>query len=281
LQKVVSGEPHASFELTMIKRDGSLLETLWTTSATEEKEKVFCILHDISERKAAQKLRNEMVQMVSQELRAPLMSLSEIHSLLRSRQLGELNEKGQRLLAAADTNTTRMLRLIDDLLDIEKLEAGLVELHRVRTDLVPLIDQAIESVLMLAGQKQINLVNASAGSQLVANVDPNRIIQILVNLVSNALKFSPPGSNVALWLRHTGTTVEMHVADQGRGIPPHLLKDVFNRFQQVQRADATEKGGSGLGLAICKSLVELHGGNISVESTPGRGSDFIVRLPLG
>jgi signal transduction histidine kinase len=134
-------------------------------------------------------------------------------------------------------------------------------------------------VLPLANQKQIKLLNGAAGRSFIANVDPHRIVQVLVNLLSNAIKFSPPGGIVTITLFPTDQTIEIKVADQGRGIPEHLWKDVFNRFQQVQKGDATEKGGSGLGLAICKSLIELHNGTISVRSEVGKGSTFTIILP--
>jgi len=282
LQKVVTADPQASFELAMVTKSGKPLDTLWTTSSTEDKGKVFCVLHDISERKAAQRIRKQMVQMVTQELRSPLTDLRSTYKTMKAaaKTVADLNERGERFLSAAETNSGRMLRLIDDLLDIENLEAGVLDLEQISTDLVPLLDQSIDSVLMLANQKQIALVNASAGTSMVASVDPHRIVQVLVNLLSNAIKFSPAGGTVTLRLEPDRAFVEIAVIDQGRGIPAHLLSDVFNRFQQVHRGDATEKGGSGLGLAICKSLIELHGGKISVLSELGKGSVFLIKLPV-
>ncbi len=280
LEAAIIGERQSSFELTMQRRNGATLQTLWSTSATQDGQKVFCVMHDVSERKAAQQLRKEMVQMVTHDLRSPLNSLGVVYVMLRENRFGQLNEKGQRFLAAAEANASRMLRLINDLLDIERLEAGMVQLEKSSVRLTTLVDQSLDSVLPLANKKQINLYNNSANSTLVANVDPHRIMQVLTNLLSNAIKFSPNGGNITVALHADETFVEISVADQGRGIPPELLKDVFNRFQQVQKADATEKGGSGLGLAICKSLVELHGGSLSVRSAVGKGSIFIVKLPL-
>lgn len=280
LQKVVTGQLREPFELTLTKRDGTPVETLWTTSLTPDGEKVFCVVHNISERKMAQRLRKEMVQMVSHDLRSPLNSLAVIYTMLKDGRYGMLNEKGQRFLRAAEANSSRMLVLINDLLDIEKLEAGMVQLERQPVPLSQLLDQAIDSVLPLANQKQINLVNNSATKDLRITVDPHRMMQVLVNLLSNAIKFSPQGGNVSLSAFKQQNSIEIGVADQGRGIPKDLLKDVFNRFQQVQRGDATEKGGSGLGLAICKSLIELHGGDISCQSEEGIGSVFRVRLPV-
>ena len=280
LETALIEQLQSSFELTMLRRDGASLQTIWTTSATPDREKIFCVLHDISERKAAQRLRKEMVQMVTHDLRSPLNSLGVVYAMLRDNRFGELNEKGRRFLQAAESNASRMLRLINDLLDIEKLEAGMVQLEKAPTRLSTLIDQALDSVLPLANQKQINLSNGTPGDALVVNIDPHRIMQVLINLLSNAIKFSPPGGAITVGLYRTDRYVEIGVADRGRGIPSHLLKDVFKRFQQVERSDATEKGGSGLGLAICKSLVDLHGGSMSVQSEEGKGSVFIVRLPI-
>jgi PAS domain S-box-containing protein len=280
LQTVVTGKRREPFELTLLKRDGQQVETLWTTSVTPDGDKIFCVLHNISERKIAQRLRKEMVQMVSHDLRSPLNSLAVVYSMIKDGRFGVLNEKGQRFLRAAEANASRMLLLINDLLDIEKLEAGMVQLERKLTPLSPLLEQAIDSVLPLANQKQINLTNNQTSKDLVVSADPNRMMQVLVNLLSNAIKFSPQGGNVSVSAFRQQNSVEISVTDQGRGIPKELLKDVFNRFQQVQRGDATEKGGSGLGLAICRSLIELHGGDISVNSEEGIGSVFRVRLPM-
>ena len=269
----------SSFESTIKRKDGTLLDTLWTTSASPDNDTFFCVVHDISERKAAQRLRKEMVQMVTHDLRSPLTTLGIIYSMLQDNKLGSLNQQGTKLLKAAQANSGRMLRLINDLLDIEKLEAGMLQLERKPVNLSAIFDQSIDSVLPLANQKQIKLLNGAAGRSFIANVDPHRIVQVLVNLLSNAIKFSPPGGIVTITLFPTDQTIEIKVADQGRGIPEHLWKDVFNRFQQVQKGDATEKGGSGLGLAICKSLIELHNGTISVRSEVGKGSTFTIILP--
>lgn len=269
----------ASIESTIKRKDGTLLDTLWTTSASPDNDKIFCVVHDISERKSAQRLRKEMVKMVTNDLRSPLTSLGTVYSMLQENRLGSLNAQGIKLLTAAQANSGRMLRLINDLLDIEKLEAGMLQLEKRQTVLSVLFDQSLDSVLPLANKKQIQLFNNAAGSPFTANVDAHRIVQVLVNLISNAIKFSPAGGNISVGLRTSDTKIEIQVADQGRGIPQEMLNDVFNRFQQVQKGDATEKGGSGLGLAICKSLIELHNGTISVNSELGKGSVFTIVLP--
>ena len=278
-ERLMDSNSQASIESTIKRKDGTLVDTLWTTSASPDSDKIFCVVHDISERKSAQRLRKEMVKMVTNDLRSPLTSLGSVYSMLQENRLGTLNAQGIKLLTAAQANSGRMLRLINDLLDIEKLEAGMLQLEKSPTNIAAIFDQSLDSVLPLANKKQIKLFNNAAGSPLTANLDAHRIVQVLVNLLSNAIKFSPPGGNISVGLRTAEHQIEIQVADQGRGIPQEMLNDVFNRFQQVQKGDATEKGGSGLGLAICKSLVELHNGTISVHSEVGKGSVFVIVLP--
>ena len=218
-QQTMQKNAQASFESTMTRKDGSILETLWTTSSTAGSEKIFCVVHDISERKAAQRLRKEMVQMVTHDLRSPLTSLGVVYAMLQDNKLGQLNAQGHKLLTAAQNNSGRMLRLINDLLDIEKLEAGMVQLIKAPTNLSALFDQSLDSVSSLANQKQIMLFNNAAGTSFIATVDPHRIVQVLVNLLSNAIKFSPPGGSVSVALFPSEQHVEINVVDQGRGIP--------------------------------------------------------------
>jgi PAS domain S-box-containing protein len=278
-EKLMDSNSQASIESTIKRKDGTLVDTLWTTSSSPDTDKIFCVVHDISERKSAQRLRKEMVKMVTNDLRSPLTSLGSVYTMLQENRLGSLNAQGIKLLTAAQANSGRMLRLINDLLDIEKLEAGMLQLEKSPTVISAIFDQSLDSVLPLANKKQIRLFNNASGSPVTANIDAHRIVQVLVNLLSNAIKFSPQGGNISVNLRTAEDRIEIQVADQGRGIPQDMLNEVFNRFQQVQKGDATEKGGSGLGLAICKSLIELHNGTISVNSVVGKGSVFVIVLP--
>jgi PAS domain S-box-containing protein len=235
------------------------------------------IINDITERK---RLENEFISLVSHELRTPLTSLLGSLDLLNAGRLGSLNEQGQQILSIAVTNTERLMRLINDILDIERMKSGKIALQKVKCNAASLLTQAVEAMQAMAEQAQVQLINQPLTVELWA--DPDRIVQTLTNLLSNAIKFSEPGSTV--WIGNELTASESRllitVKDQGRGIPADKLQLIFERFQQVDVSDSRKKGGTGLGLAICRSIVEQHDGKIWVESTLGEGSTFYITLPL-
>ena len=234
---------------------------------------------DISERRAVERMKDEFISTVSHELRTPLTSIRGALGLLSSGRLGTLPEKGQRLLHIASTNTDRLVRLINDILDIERIESGKVTLDRASSDGAELARNAVDVVRSLADRENLSIVLDARPSPLVADAD--RIVQTLTNLLGNAVKFSTAGSTILFSVRPEGQNVIFSVADQGRGIPPEKLGTIFERFQQVDASDSREKGGSGLGLAICRSIVRQHGGEIRVESELGHGSTFTITIPNG
>ena len=234
---------------------------------------------DISERRAVDRMKDEFISTVSHELRTPLTSIRGALGLLSSGRLGTLPEKGKRLLEIASSNTDRLVRLINDILDIERIESGKVTLTKTRCDAEILARSAAEVVASLAERESISIVLDTQPVELMA--DSDRMVQVLTNLLANAVKFSPSGSSVRLSVRAEGPDVVFAVADKGRGIPPDKVDTIFERFQQVDASDSRDKGGSGLGLAICRSIVRQHGGTIRVESTPGSGSTFVVSVPSG
>jgi PAS domain S-box-containing protein len=278
LERIVSQGGRTPFEARICRKDGIVIQTLWTGRYVPDEGKVFCVIHDITGRKAAERLRKDVVQLVSHELFSPLSAISTIHSNLESGRFGEINDQGKRHFANIRMNLDRMLRLINDLLDIEKLEAGTLQLERADVSLFQIAQQSIGSVQFMAEKINIRLENNCP--DLTINADSHRLVQVLVNLLSNALNFSPRGGKITITAVTTEDGVEISVTDEGRGVPPEMAKAIFNRFQQVKASDATVKGGSGLGLAICKALVELHGGQIAVESKSGQGSRFYFLIPV-
>ncbi|NMG21103.1 hypothetical protein DP116_17270 [Brasilonema bromeliae SPC951] len=231
------------------------------------------IINDITERK---RLENEFISLVSHELRTPLTSLMGSLDLLGTGQLGTLSAKGQQVLNIATTNTERLIRLINDILDLERMKSGKIPMQPVKCNVADLIDQAVAAMQAMAERAQITLLTEVVAAELIA--DPDRILQTLTNLLSNAIKFSEPGGTV--WLRvRRSHEVQIEVQDCGRGIPANKLQTIFERFQQVDVSDSRKKGGTGLGLAICRKIVEQHHGKIWVESVLGQGSTFHVILP--
>lgn len=252
------------------------IATLYTDSG--ELQGYVGTVEDITERQAIDQLKNEFVSVVSHELRTPLTSIRGSLGLLASGRLGTLQEKGRRMLDIAVANTDRLVRLINDILDIERIQSGKVAMQKQRCDAADLMNQAVEELRVMAEKAEVRLLVTPQAAQLWA--DPDRVVQILTNLLSNAIKFSPVGTTVWLSAEPQEGHLRFAVKDQGRGIPADKLESIFERFQQVDASDSREKGGTGLGLAICHCIVQQHGGRIWVESTIGEGSTFFFTLPM-
>jgi PAS domain S-box-containing protein len=232
---------------------------------------------DITERREAERAKEQFTSVVSHELRTPLTSIRGSLGLLESGALGPLPEKGQRMVEIAVKNTDRLVRLINDILDLERIGSREVDMRPELCDARDLIEQAAQGVAQLAADEGVRL--ALEGEPVALVADPDRVLQTLTNLISNAVKFSPAGGTVRLSCERQDQAALFAVSDEGRGIPADKLESIFGRFQQVDASDAREKGGTGLGLAICKTIVEHHGGRIWAVSEPGAGSTFSFVLP--
>ncbi|MDQ3677931.1 MAG: PAS domain S-box protein [Actinomycetota bacterium] len=232
---------------------------------------------DITERHEAERAKDEFTSVVSHELRTPLTSIRGSLGLLESGVLGALPPKGQRMVEIAVQNTDRLVRLINDILDIERIGSGTIDMHPQRCSAMELIERAAEGIAAVSAEARVSLALEAEPVALVADAD--RVIQTLTNLISNAIKFSAAGSTVRICSQRRDDEVLFRVCDEGRGIPSDKLASIFERFQQVDASDSREKGGTGLGLAICRTIVEHHGGRIWVESELGRGSTFSFVLP--
>ena len=223
-------------------------------------------------------MKDQFVSMVSHELRTPLTSIRASLGLLGSGFGGVLPEKGQRMLEIAVTNTDRLVRLINDILDTERLASGKAPMEKKQCSTAQLVKQATDVMKPMAEKAGISFSVASQDAELWA--DPDRIVQALTNLISNAIKFSSKGGRIWVAAERKEDQMLFRVQDEGRGIPPDKLGILFERFQQVDSSDAREKGGSGLGLSISRSIVEQHNGKIWVESIVGKGSTFFFTIPL-
>jgi signal transduction histidine kinase len=257
-------------------------------------DEVLVVVRDISDRHQIDRLKDEFISIVSHELRTPLTAIRGGLGILASGVLHDRPEKAQHMLSMALNNTERLIRLVNDILDLERLASGRIELVMEPCQIGDLFTLAVSAVEALALDANVSLAVSAVPATIVAA--PDAIVQTLVNLLGNAIKFSPVGSKI--WLtaeivagpRSDRSSVQpspsdrpylqVTVKDQGRGIPPDRLKLIFERFQQVDVSDSRQRGGTGLGLAICKRIVEQHGGEIWVESQLGQGSIFYVTLPL-
>ena len=244
------------------------------------------VAKDITEKKRYErrlkeldKLKSDFVSNVSHELRTPLTAIKGSVDNMLDGLTGDLNEKQSRYLVRIKSNTDRLARLINDLLDLSKIEAG-IKLKPTNLDLATIAREVIESLRPLAAEKLITITIESPESALDAWADPDRIAEILMNLLGNAIKFTPNDGTVSLSLQRNGTEwVEVSVADTGPGIPSEEANRIFDKFYQVTQAKNQKAVGTGLGLTITKALVEMHGGRIWLESEVGKGSIFSFTLP--
>jgi PAS domain S-box-containing protein len=232
---------------------------------------------DITKRQEMDRLKAEFVSTVSHELRTPLTSIRGALGLLSSGLMGDISSKATDLLRIAVSNTDRLVRLINDLLDLERMASGRAPLHLRHCALDEIIQHSIETVSSMADAAKVKINATTEAANLDA--DPDRIQQVLTNLLSNAIKFSPAGSVVEITPVVDPDTILLKITDQGRGIPDDKLEAIFDRFQQLDAADSKQKGGSGLGLAICRSIVQQHGGRIWADHNPLGGSVLNVLLP--
>lgn len=222
-----------------------------------------------------ERMKEEFLSMVSHDLRTPLTSVRAALSILQTGMHGQLNEDGVETLEDAEVNVDRLIKLINDLLDMEKLELGKLKLDVEPVCADSIFAASISAVASYAKQQQISLERECPPDLLIA-VDRDRMVQVIVNLLSNAIKFTPAGGQVLLSAGAVAERVRLEVRDSGRGISPELCEKIFDRFEQAQDSDA--RRGSGLGLSICKAIVEAHGGVIGVTSKIDEGSCFWIEL---
>jgi signal transduction histidine kinase len=238
---------------------------------------------ELTQRSALDSLKDEFVSTVSHELRTPLTSIRGALGLLSSGVLGDMDAKAQNLLRIALTNTDRLVRLINDILDLERMDSGRSVLQVRRCSLPELIHQATETMSAMADAAEIRLTVAKSATSVLPSVffdgDADRILQVLTNLLSNAIKFSPEGSTVTIEVETPPEALIFRICDEGRGIPEDQLETIFERFKQVEYSDSRHRGGTGLGLAICRSIVQQHGGTIWAQRNPTLGVSICVRLP--
>lgn len=248
----------------------------------------FALTSDISDRKAIERMKDEFISVVSHELRTPLTSIHSSLKILATGKLGSLSSQGARMLKIADEQTERLVHLVNNVLDLQRIQSGKITMNKQACKVQDLIIETIQTMTTFAQEQGINL--SFKPSELVVWADRDYVIQTLTNLVSNAIKFSPQSSSVVLSAeinsqnnydsQHQAISyITFAVKDRGQGIPQDRLETIFERFQQVDSSDSRKKGGTGLGLAICRQIVEGHGGQIWAESCLEKGSTFYFTLP--
>ncbi len=238
------------------------------------------IIEDITEEKRIERMKDEFISTVSHELRTPLTAIQGSIGLISNGFRQELPEKVSRLATIAYRNTERLLLLVDDILSIEKIAAGKMHIELQPLCVMDFLGQALQVHAGLAKQYQVEFKLTERDDTAQVLADPNRLMQALGNLLSNAAKFSPSGATVEIGAQRRGDHVRIFVRDHGPGIADSFRDQIFTRFAQYDASDTRRAGGTGLGLHIAKSLVEMHRGQIGFDSRAGAGSTFHITMPL-
>lgn len=278
MKELISSASGHVVELIAVREDKTEfpVELSSSVSMITEKQLHLIAMLDVSERHEIERLKREFVAMVSHDLKTPLSSVRGMLSLLSHGAAGQLPPKAEPIVKSAEDQLERLIKLINDLLDVQKMESGkfLIELSEV--GIRGLLEQSFDTVERVADEADITIEISGGDEKVFADAD--RIVQVVINLLANAIKFSPRGGVVKMQISKGPDYVEVSVEDQGRGIKQEFQESIFERFKQVEKSDASIKKGTGLGLAICKMIIEEHGGTIGVESTEGSGSRFWFRL---
>lgn len=272
LGKIASGDFSQRLEVSNRDELGTL--TAHLNRMSEELERLYQQLE------AADRHKSEFLANVSHELRTPLTAIKGLVDNMLDGLTGQLNEKQIRYLTRIKSNTDRLARLINDLLDLSKIEAGIIDLKPLRLPVVGVVHEVVESLRPVAVEKRISLDVAAFDPSVTAWADRDRVVQVLTNLIGNALKFTPEDGKVTVAIQRNGDEwVQISVVDTGPGIPQEEAERIFDKFYQIAQSGVQKVKGTGLGLAIAKALVEVHGGRIWVESEVGKRSTFSFTLP--
>ena len=263
------------------RKDGNPIPVEYSASPLIENGQVSGMVvafQDVSERRRLEKMKDEFISTVSHELRTPLTSLRASLGLLSSGSLEKRPEKQRQMVEMAIGNCDRLVQLVNGILDFNRMEKGQLPFNRQPVEALYLLRRAAQASQVAATKSHISFrIDAPAISVMA---DEKRVLQVLNELISNAIKFSPPETLIRLVAHPAGPSdVCFHVQDQGRGIPIEKLDRIFDRFQQGDASDTRDLGGTGLGLALCRSIIEQHGGHISAQSQPGKGSRLLFTLP--
>ncbi len=283
--KIMTEGEHIHYQNPILTRHKEERMIAWTNTLLRDIDGqvigTMSIGEDITERYHLERMKAEFISVVSHELRTPLTSMQAALSLLHEKIIDPTSPEGEVTIFIAMEGVERLVRLVNDILDLERLESGKIRLEKRFCYLPQLLKTAIGQMQEMANQGGINLEMDNPLMRVC--VDPDRLLQVLINLLSNAIKFSPSHSTIKLTVKLVPDPtpyLEFTVADQGRGIPTEKLESIFERFQQVDTSDSREKNGTGLGLAICRSIVQQHGGTIWAESQLGTGSIFYFTIPI-
>jgi len=274
---LATGEP-ATLEIRRARPEHQILEARIVLAASAQERAALIMLRDITRARQLEQMRTDFVANVTHELRTPLTSIEGFAETLLEGALNE-PETARRFVEIIQRESRQLAALIDELLDLARVESGRFRMRRRLTRPADLVQETLARLSPEAEKKGVRLTAEVADDLPLVDGDPDRLIQVLTNLVDNAIKYTPAGGRVTLSARRAEDQVLLAVGDTGAGIPQADLGRIFERFYRVDKARSRATGGTGLGLAIAKHIVEAHGGTIAVESELGRGSTFTVALP--
>lgn len=283
LKTLVESGENKTFDRALVRADGSetivRIDLHWAGS----EQQFFLVATDVTKEKELERMKQQLLDTVAHDLRSPMTSIRTTLQLVRTGAMGEIPEAVDKRIARVEDQTNRLIRLINDLLDFERLEAGSITLYIQPEAANKIVASSIEAVSESAAQADVRI--EAAETDIEVNGDCDRLIQVLVNLISNAIKFSPAEKSVRVSVTREqsgrgSAVVRFEISDQGPGVPEEFQKKIFERFKMIEGSKAHKKSGSGLGLAICKQIVDLHGGEIGVfNNETGTGSTFWFTVP--
>lgn len=250
----------------------------WTGQWSQEERSFFCIGRNITAQRQLEQFKQELMEMVSHDLRTPLTSIRTGMELILEGAYGTLSEKGMKKLDGMNSNISSLVKLVNDLLDLHKSEAGSLTVTKETSPVLPIIERSIHAVQPLAEKRKIEIVVDCAVENIIADAD--RLEQVLCNFLGNAVKFSPDGGTIKVEVTSSPSETEFKVCDKGKGVPPDLADAIFERFRQVDPNDKIERKGTGLGLAIAKAIILAHDGSIGVKPNENGGSIFWFKIPV-
>jgi PAS domain S-box-containing protein len=285
--RVCRGEPTTNFVVAGQKKDGATVELNISIGQLIDELGVprgaISLAENVteaaSERAKIARMQSEFVSTVSHELRTPLTSIGGALGLIVGGAAGVINDGAARLVAIANNNAQRLIRLVNDILDIEKLQSGRMAFNFAPIRLDEIVEQAVDATVAYAATFGIEIYRLSEAREFLINADPDRVNQAVTNLISNAVKFSPPDSRVEVRTSRVDQGVRISISDEGAGIPEEFRARIFQRFAQADSTDVRQKGGSGLGLSIVREIMDRHGGSVSFDSEPGVGTRFHLDFP--